>query len=274
MYQNSNQSSTTLQHEKGTVSSIEKALRILDCFSVSKPELSLTQISQQLNIPKTTILNQLRTLENAGFIYKVVNTQNYRLGYKLMDLSYRAHAALPIIPYAIPLMERISSNCNENVYLTTHINGQVFFLKCLHANTKSINYSVSGKTLPMHCTSCGKAMLSYMPKEETESILRTHGMPPITHNTCTDYNQFMSELAQARERGYAIDNEEESIGGRCVAVAVRTSTGLVAGALSISGSVITMTDDKIPAYVNMLQIASHELTPHASLFPAIQLRHS
>lgn len=258
--------------EKTTVSSTEKALRILDCFTVERPELNLAQISQQMGMPKSTVLNQIRTLEKAGFLYKNHITQYYRLGYKLMELSYRTHASLPIIAYAVPLMEEITTATGENVYLTTHLNGQVFVLKLLRSSNRSIAYSMSGKTLPMHCTGCGKAMLSYLPQEQVNEILDTWGMPASTPKTCTDRAQLMEELAEARERGYALDNEEESIGGRCVAVAVRSSAGAVAGALSISGSVVSLTEDKIPGYVNMLRLAAHKLMPHAHLFPAIQLQ--
>ena len=257
--------------EKTTVSSTEKALRILDCFTAERPELNLAQISQQLNMPKSTVLNQIRTLEKAGFLYKS-NTQYYRLGYKLIELSYRTQVSQPIIAHAVPLLEEITTATGENVYLTTHINGQVFVLKLLRSSNRSIAYSMSGRTLPMHCTGCGKAMLSYLPQEQVDDILNTWGMPAYTANTCTDRAKLMEELAQAREQGYALDNEEESIGGRCVAVAVRSSAGAVAGALSISGSVVSLTDDKIPEYVNMLRITAHKLMPYAHLFPALQLK--
>ena len=251
---------------------MDKALKILDAFTYGQPELSLAQLNRMLKIPKTTLFNHICTLERAGFLYKVNNTQNYRLGYKLMELNYFAHSSLPIMPYAVPLMEELCSTFDENVYLTTHIDGRVLYLKCLHANVHSIAYSVSGKTLPMHCTSCGKAMLSYMPHEEVVRILETHGMPAITQKTHTDFDSFMEELALCRERGYATDDEEESIGGRCVAVAVRTPIGNVAGALSISGSVMSMTDDKVSGCANTLLEACHVLMPHAHLFPAIQLQ--
>lgn len=254
------------------VSATEKALRILDCFSVLQPELSLAQISQMLRFPKSTTLNQIRTLEHAGFLYRVKNSHNYRLGFKLLELNYTAHSTMAIVQYAMPLMEMLQAESKENIYLTTHLNGRVLYLECLHSSKHTIAYSVAGKTLPMHCTGCGKIMLSYMPQEKVQQILSAHGMPPITPNTITDYELFMDELKTSRERGYAIDNEEESVGGKCVAVAVRTAKGDVAGALSISGSIMSMTEENISRYAKLLMDASHALTPHAHLFPAIQLQ--
>ena len=68
--------------EAGRVSSTAKALRILDCFSPTRPDLSLAQISRMMEMPKSTLLNQLRTLEDAGFLFHSQNSQTYRLGYK------------------------------------------------------------------------------------------------------------------------------------------------------------------------------------------------
>ena len=269
LYTNENSARSTAETE---VSATEKALRILDCFSVSQPELSLAQISQMLKFPKSTTLNQIRTLEHAGFLYKVKNSHNYRLGFKLMELNYCAHASMAIVQYAMPLREMLQSESKEKMYRTTHVNGRVLFLECLHSSKHTIAYSVTGKTLPMHCTGCGKIMLSYMPQDEVEQILDAHGMPAITPNTITNHARLMEELQTSRERGYAIDNEEESVGGKCVAVAVRTAKGDVAGALSISGSIMSMTDENISKYAKMLMDASHRLTPHAHLFPAIQLQ--
>ena len=87
------------------VTATAKALRVLDCFTPTQTELSLAQISRILNMPKSTLLNQLRTLEEAGFLCKSQEGQTYRLGYKIMELSYCAHAAMPIIQYAVPVME-------------------------------------------------------------------------------------------------------------------------------------------------------------------------
>ncbi|MBQ3372735.1 MAG: IclR family transcriptional regulator C-terminal domain-containing protein [Oscillospiraceae bacterium] len=123
----------------------------------------------------------------------------------------------------------------------------------------------------MHCTSCGKAMLSQMPTEQVEAIIKKHGLPYITANTFTNYDAFFEELARCRARGYAIDNEEETVGVKCIAVAIRTSRGNVAGAMSISGSVLTMQNELNDKYAALLSRACNALSPYANLFPAIQL---
>lgn len=200
------------------VTSTAKALRILDCFSPARTELTLAQISRLLSMPKSTLLNQIRTLEEAGYLLRIRDGQAYRLGYKVMQLSYCAQAGSPVAQYAIPVMEDLQSATGDIIYLTSHIDGKVFYMECVYPSRRSISYSVSGKTLPMHCTGCGKAMLSQMPTEQVEAIIRKHGLPPITQNTITDHDQLMEALATYRRKGYALDNEEETMGVKCVAM--------------------------------------------------------
>ncbi len=252
------------------VTATAKALKVLDCFTPSQTELTLAQISRLLEIPKSTLLNQIRTLEEAGFLMKVRDGQAYRLGYKIMELSYCAHTATPVMQYAIPVMEDLQVATGEIIYLTSHIGGRVFYLECVYPSRRSISYSVSGKTLPMHCTGCGKAMLSQMSTEQVEEIVQKHGLPLMTQNTITDQDKLMESLAAYRRKGYAVDNEEETMGVKCVAMAIRTSRGDVAGALSISGSTLSIRPDNIEQYAELLSRACNTLSQHAHLFPAIQ----
>ncbi|MDD6089500.1 MAG: IclR family transcriptional regulator [Candidatus Limivicinus sp.] len=254
----------------GRVNSITKALRILDCFTPERTELSLSQLSRLLGMPKSTLLNQVRTLESSGYLMKTHDTQAYRLGFKIMELSYCAHAAMPVIQYAIPLMEELQAATGENIYLTSYLDGRVFYLECMYPSRRSVAYSVSGKTLPMHCTGCGKAMLSQMPAEEAEAIIDRYGLPPVTPNTITDKAVLLGKLGEYRRLGYAVDDEEETPGVRCVAMAVRSSRGEVAGALSISGSTLSVNGDNIGEYAKLLSRACNALTQYAHLFPAIQ----
>lgn len=253
------------------VTATAKALKVLDCFAPSQTELTLAQISRLLEIPKSTLLNQIRTLEEAGFLMRVRDGQAYRLGYKIMELSYCAHTAMPVVQYAVPVMEDLQVATGEIIYLTSHIGGRAFYLECVYPSRRSIAYSVAGKTLPMHCTGCGKAMLSQMPTEQVEEIIQKHGLPPVTQNTITDHDKLMECLAVYRRKGYALDNEEETMGVKCVAMAIRTGRGDVAGALSISGSTLSIRTDNIEQYAELLSRACNTLSQHAYLFPALQV---
>lgn len=255
-----------------TVASVVKALRILDCFTPTQPRLSLAQISQQLGQPKSTTLNLLRTLEQGGLLLRGQSDSTYQLGYKLMELSYCLRASLPIVQYAMPFLQELQVKTGEFIYLTSHINGQVLYLEAMYPTIRIGNYSVSGKTLPMYCTGCGKAMMAYLPQDEIDHSIETWGLHRFTPNTITDRETLYAELEATRKRGYAIDVEEESPGVKCVAIPVRDSSGYPTGAISISGSLMSMKDEILEEYAKTLSRVCNSLAPYADLFPAAQIR--
>ena len=254
------------------VNSIIKCLRILESFTSAQSELSLTQLSKILKMPKSTLLNMIRTLESAGYLYRVNNSQNYQLGFKLMELSYNVRSSLSVVQFAIPYMEELLAYTNETIYLTTPMNGRVLYLECVYPNRRAVLYSTNGRTQPMHCTGCGKAMLSYMNESEIDAIIAKWGLPHRTPNTLTEPRELKKALAKYRELGYAIDNEEDSHNVRCIGMAIRNTEGEVAGALSISGSLLTMTDDKILDYAKILSGACNSLSHHAHFFPPMRMQ--
>jgi len=261
--------------KSGTVvNSVSKALRVLDCFTPTQPELTLSQISRKLKLPKSTTLNLIRTLEVNGYLIYKDYTQTYQLGYKLMGLSYVLRSSIPVIQIAIPLLEELQVKTGENVYLTSHVNGQVLYLEALYPSVRIGNYSIVGKFLPMHCTSCGKAILAYLPEEELEQVLKRWGLPAITPNTITTRERLDKELVAIRRQGYAIDIEEESLGVKCIGIPVRDATGYPTGAVSVSGPVMNMSDHLIQEYVKMIFRVCSVLSENAHQFPAAQLRYN
>lgn len=256
----------------GLVNSVKKALQILECFTENQRELTLSQISSQLQMPKSTVLNLIRTLEANGYLLHTANAQTYQLSYKMMTLSYNIRASMPIAQIATPLLEELQVKTGENIYLTSHLDGQVFYLDGAYPSIRMANYSVSGRRLPMHSTGCGKAMLAYLPEAELEQVIEHWGLPMVTQNTITDRETLDKELALIRQRGYAIDNEEATLGIKCVAVSVRSPDGYPAGALSISGTTMSIRDELVEEYAKMLSRVSSILIGHASWFPAMQVR--
>lgn len=247
--------------------SVIKAFRILELFDPVNNELSLTQISKQLSFPKSTLLNFMRTLEDEGYICRNPVSQNYRLGIKFMKLGYNMRSTLSIIHYAIPFLEDLCEQTNCNVYLTTHVDGTVLYLEGIYNNRRTTKYSVAGKTLPMHATAAGKAMLSYMSPYQVDAIIKMHPLIASTKNTITDKTLLLKEISCFRALGYATDNEEETLGVRCVSVAIRDPNGYPVGALSISGSIIQMTEEHQKSFITILTDACAALSAYSSMFP-------
>ena len=249
------------------IASVIKAIKILELFGPSNRELSLSQISSQLHLPKSTLLNFMRTLESEGYLSRNPISQNYCLGIKLMKLGYNMRSNLSITHYAIPCMEDLCEQTKANIYLTTHVDGAVLYLEGIYSNRRTTKYSIAGKTLPMHVTASGKAMLSYLPTDQVQEIIRQHPLTASTQNSITDRETLLREIEIVRQRGYAIDKEEETLGLRCISMAIRDPTGYPVGALRISGSVIHMTEDRYDTFIALLTEACASLSSYTTMFP-------
>ena len=250
--------------EKGIVNVILKASDVLDCFSETTPELTLAQISARLGMPKSTTLNLLRTLEQCKLIYRNETGKTYCLGYKTLKFSYVKRQSLSIVQHAVPYLEELQQKSGEMVYLTTKSDGKIIFLDAAYASRRMSSYSVSGREFPMHCTSAGKAMLAYLPQSEVDGIIARHGLEACTPNSITTKEKLMEELSEIRRRGYSVDDEENVLGIRCVGVAIRNREGYPTGAISISGTVLSVTDECIPKYAEMLIRAASALSAQAN----------
>ncbi len=249
------------------IASLEKAVRILDCFDVQHKVLSLSEITKMTGYPKTTVHGLVSTLIHENMLARATGNQGYMLGIHLMELSFHARLATPVIQIIAPTMNRICAQTHQNVYLTTHHLGRLLYLESCLYNREYIGYSENGKCLPMHCTASGKAMLAYMTDDQLNDIVNRWPLEKKTPNTITDLSLLKNELENIRNRGFAVDMEEETIGVKCLAVPVLNTTSQPVGALSISGSVPNMTTAKIYEYSEVLLNNMSILRMNADLFP-------
>lgn len=126
------------------------------------------------------------------------------------------------------------------------------YIEKLEGNETLRMHSKVGKRAPMHCTSVGKAILAHLPSSVVFDILERKGMPVHTDKTITDKDEFMKELGQVRQNGYALDLEENEYGITCVAVPIFDHLGKVIAAVSISGPTIRMTSDRLDALKSIM----------------------
>ncbi len=253
--------------EKGGIASVVKAIRIMDCFDAQHKVLGLAELSKMTGYPKTTVYGIVATLVNENMVTRVAGSQNYALGTHLLKLAYHTKLSMSIVQLAAPTMNRLCAESRENVYLTTHSQGRLLYLESCFRDREHVGYSETGKSLPMHCTASGKAMLSYMTEEQVDAILSRYPLTKVTSNTITDATLLRREFAEIRARGFAIDDEEETVGVKCIAVPVLNQDSMPVGAISISGSVASMTTGKIYEFYEMILNQLPILRLNASQFP-------
>jgi len=226
------------------VKSLAKAVKLLECFSMERPELSIKELSEMLDIQKSTAHNIADTYKKLGYLSQNPDTNKYFLGLGLLKFSYTINNHLGFRNFFLPFMEKISCQTNEVVFLGIPHGGEVLYLECYFPTGSRATRNILGERAFMHCTGLGKAMLAFMPEPERNEYAARH-LKKFTERTITDTSLLIKELELTRNRGYAIDNMEHEHGVTCVALPVFGASGQIVAALSTSAPSLRLDDDAI-----------------------------
>ncbi|MCM3092257.1 MULTISPECIES: IclR family transcriptional regulator domain-containing protein [unclassified Cytobacillus] len=234
------------------VKSVSRALDIITLISLKKNGLGVTEIANQIDINKSSVYRILSTLVQYGYIEQDSETGKYKLGYKFLEISSKLLESIDLRAEARPFLQELENETNEVIHLVVYDQGEVVYIEKLEGNETLRMHSKVGKRAPMHCTSVGKAILAHLPSSIVSDILERKGMPVHTDKTITDKDEFMKELGQVRQKGYALDLEENEYGITCVAAPIFDHLGKVIAAVSISGPTMRMTDERLDALKSIM----------------------
>lgn len=219
-----------------SVPALERALAVLEAIANSRNGLALSDIVRQLKFPKSSIHCILLTFERLGYLQRSEITRRYMCGTKLMRIARTAMEGFTLREKATPLLRDLMRRTGQTVHLAILEPDQATLIAKVATVTAPRLATWIGKRVDVHCTAMGKCLLAWQPDEAFESIVRDSGLLRHNENTIVSISRLRRELARVREAGYAVDNEEEEIGMRCVGVPVFDSNGHVTVALSVSGT--------------------------------------
>jgi len=239
---------------------LDRAIAILDVLSRSGSEMALTEVTEAVGLHKSTIFRLLMVLERERLVNRNPLTGRYRLGMKLFELGSKAVSNLSIRECARTQLEHLAFETGETVHLCVLDHGEMLYVDKVEPERSVRLASSVGRRICMHCSAVGKVMLAFLPDEAVADIVQQHGMTRVTKNTITTLESLNAELAQIHERGYAIDNEENEEGVRCVAAPIRNYTGTVVAAVSISGPTFRLKAEDIPALAAVLVKVADEIS--------------
>lgn len=240
--------SNSSQTDQKIISSVQKAIDILNLFDAQSPELGTTEIAEALEMPKSTAAGLIYTLKINGCLEQNSQSRKYRLGFKLVELSNTLLNQIGLRQVATHYLEMLRDSCNESVNLAIHEGGEVIYIERLFGTNILGMRSEIGKREPIHSTALGKAILSCFSDAEINKLIEQYGLRPITPHTITDKEQFIAEIQLSRERGYAVDDEENELGGRCVAAPIIDFNTCPVAAVSISAPIQRFPESQIPVY--------------------------
>lgn len=226
---------------------LDRAAAILEALAEEQGDRSLLELSERLELHKSTVHRLLMVLERHRFVEKHADTGRYGLGLKLFELGQKAIARLGLAERARAHLERLAAELGETAHLCVLDGGDVLYLAKVEPSRTVRVPSTVGRRNPAHCTAVGKTLLAYLPADEVERLLAARGLPSFTKNTIVSATALQRELVSIRARGYAVDDEEIEEGLTCVGAPVRDSSGEVVASISVAGPTFRVPKRRIPA---------------------------
>jgi IclR family acetate operon transcriptional repressor len=236
------------------VQSVHRALDVLEVVAARGGTLTIGEIATLTGIPLPTAHRLLRTLVDRGYMRQAPD-RRYALGFRLVPLG--ASASSMVGAGTERVLARVVDALGETANLAMLDGDRVAYVAQVPGKHSMRMFTEVGRRVHPHCTAVGKAVLSVAPEDEVRTLLARTGLPRHTSSTITDVEEFLAQLDEVRERGYALDEGEQEVGVRCLAV--RLPGSAVQMGLSISGPAPRMTDDLLVEAVPILRSAAQDL---------------
>src|SRR5881398_33238 len=239
---------------------VERALNILEVAANRRDGMTNSEISRKLAIPKSSASYILRTLERRGYLRREAETGRYRLGLKILSLGGDAQGNLDLAAVALPLMRALVEKIHLTVHLAVLDQGEAVYVEKVEApGFFKVNTWV-GRRMFLHSTSVGKCLLAWLPKDDIETMVKQQGLKKRTPKTITTMTKLLADLDHVQQSGHAVDDEENSLGARCLGTPIFDATGNVTAALGASGTLTQMDEDNMPRIIDALKETARRIS--------------
>ena len=230
---------------KNPIQVSERIFHTIECLA-QNGAMGLQELSTALDLNKSTVHRILNSLICMDYVRQDPETVKYSLSFKICGLSNQILSQNSMIDIARPFIKELSANSGETVHLVQLDGINATYIDKVEASQNSVRMiSMVGKSIPLYCSGVGKAILADMPDTKIESIWKQSFIQQLTEHTVTRFVDFMNLIEETRRSGYALDNEENEIGVRCIAVSLKGYNGKSTYAISISAPKDRMSDARI-----------------------------
>ena len=252
-----NQEKTSEKSE--TIKMVENAMAVLDLLRTNREALGINAIAKICELTPSTTHRIIKTLEMTGWVYQL-SDDSYIAGQKLTFVTSKNNFYLALRDAAKTVMEKYTAHYGMAMNLIVRDGTKCEIIE--QSLTKSIiNYVPPiHSVLPFYACGGGKILLSELPDAMISQILENCALEALTPFTVTDPEKYREMLRETAKNGYAIDFQESSINGSCIAVPIRDKEGTIIASLSFSGLIGITDPSRLLKYVPALKLASQEIT--------------
>jgi DNA-binding IclR family transcriptional regulator len=242
------------------IRSVTKAIRLLDMLGDGNGVYGVSELARLVDMDKSSVSRMLRTLEQAGYVEQDPVTQRYSLGLNIGVLGHKALRRMDLRTASRPLLERLAETTGECAHIAILADRRAFYIDQA-APERGVGVDAPIGTLaPLHCTALGKILLAYQPEPVREEIMKAMSYELYTRRTMGGAEALREHLARVRAQAVAFDDEEYSVGVRCMASPIFRYDNSVCGAIGVSGPSPRITDSRITDWEPMLLEISKELS--------------
>ncbi len=241
------------------VNAVHRGLQILELLAGQRKAWSTSEIARRLKIPKSTVSYLLHTLESRGYLHRE-DDGLYRLSMKLLALGSQAQHGVEVREAALPVLKRVVAETGITGHLGVLEGSAVIYIERVPAPGFIQMDTWVGLQMPLHSTSSGKALLAFLPEEQFEPLLAGVTLRRYTPKTITSLSRLRQELKRIRETGFALDDEENTPGVRCIAAPVFDRFGRETAALSLTGAAQQITNGYLPRIAEKVKEAARQTT--------------
>ncbi|MHA6780158.1 IclR family transcriptional regulator [Pseudonocardia saturnea] len=243
----------------GGVQSLDRAFGLLEHMAAADGDLALSELATRSGLPLPTIHRIVRTLVASGYV-RQLPSRRYGLGPRLIGLGDAASRMLG--SWAQPQLAALVDAVGETANMAMLDGDAVVYVAQVPSRHSMRMFTEVGRRVPVHCTGVGKVLLAQLPVPDVRGLLARTGMAAQTPHTITDPDRLLRELDKIREQGYAVDDAEQELGVRCVAVAVHGGPSRTA--VSVSGPETRVTWTAVEAIAPLLHSAAAALAAELS----------
>jgi DNA-binding IclR family transcriptional regulator len=239
--------------------SVKKAFKILHTIADSSTGLGVSELAKQLKIGKSTVHGITASLEELGVLVRDPVDKRYNVGYTLLELGRKAYGRVELREIARAPMERLMEKIGETIFLGIMNGDHITIVDVVESQNEMKITSPPGTRLPLLAGATGKVFISQLDGKRAREIVQKVGLTRFTSKSVTDPKKFFRDAEEAKQRGYAIDDEEYLLGVRAVAAPIQRFSHPPAAIWAV-GFTSSLNEQKVDMVVSEIQKTAREIS--------------
>jgi IclR family acetate operon transcriptional repressor len=253
------------RREKSTVQSLERSLDILEVLAQDGPHVAIVDLAHRTGLHVSTVHRLLSTLLGRGYVQQDAATNKYSLGLRALQLAAGASLFADFRSLAKPHLQDLMELTGETANLVVLAEDEAVYIEQVEGPRLVRMFTKIGRLVPLHCTGVGKVFLSAMTEQQVDRLITRKGLPAFTERTIIDPDALKAELERIRTQGFALDNEEQEEGVRCIAAPVYRGDWEIVAAISVSAPVTRLSEERALALAPKVREAGLALSEKLGL---------